>query len=103
VRCPLGRLPVANPTGASSANGRCRVLIRPEQLTADPVEADDAGADPLVGTVESSVFHGDHSVLGIALSGGDEPVIAKVLGVDHPEPGDRVRLRVRGTVRIYPA
>lgn len=98
VRCALGDLAVASDHGATAA---CRVMIRPEQLVAEPgTGAEDP--DGMVGEVVASAFHGDHSMLRVRLASIGEPVPVRTRGSDHAEPGERVRITVEGAVRVYP-
>lgn len=99
VDCALGCLAVASRYGAA---GPCRVMIRPEQLIARPDEPRPSD-DTMVGTVASTAFHGDHSILRVELPDIGRPVPIRTRGSVHAEPGDRVRVSVDGEVRVYPA
>jgi iron(III) transport system ATP-binding protein len=78
----LGELPV-------SGAGRV-VLVRPEQI-----EVGCAGGQPAV--VVGRAFHGHDALLTARLDGGTE-VLCRVFG-SGPGPGERITVRVRGTVR----
>jgi iron(III) transport system ATP-binding protein len=96
VECLLGTLPVRGyvPRGAVT------VMLRPEQITLTP-----GGTGQLDATVRSVAYFGHDAVVELDL---DEPgfadrVRARVVGLEPPEPGDRVGLDVAGPVRAFPS
>ncbi|MFH5824521.1 ABC transporter ATP-binding protein [Georgenia sp. AZ-5] len=95
VDCALGTLPVRGyvPRGA------VEVMLRPEQITLTP-----AGAGHLDATVRSVAYFGHDAVVELDLTDNSsaQGVRARVVGLQPPEPGDRVGLAVVGPVRAFP-
>ena len=92
ARCVLGVVPVR---GTASGDGV--LLIRPADLTCEPVRDD----RPAPATVRGIEFAGDH-LLVTATVGDDMVVVAKVNPDSGIGVGDGVDLRVRDTVRFVP-
>jgi iron(III) transport system ATP-binding protein len=100
VVCALGRLPAAH---SDVAEGPCRVLLRPEQLTlSGPDAAGTAPPDGVPGTVCSLSYYGHDALVRIAVSGLAEPVAARVPGDRTVPVGERVTVSVRETVVPFP-
>lgn len=95
VTCDLGVLPVLD--GPGTARDEVEVVIRPEQLDLAGAEA---GGSPAV--VLDSLFHGAQAMVHLRLDGGRE-ILARTNGLDTPEPGAVVGVRVRGPVLTYSA
>ena len=96
VECLLGTLPVRGYV----PRGSVTVMLRPEQITLGP-----GGAGQLEATVRSVAYFGHDAVVELDL---DDPTFAaqiraRVVGLQPPEPGDRVSLDVAGPVRAFPA
>ena len=99
VRCALGDLPLAE-----SAEGIVQVLLRPEQVVAEPgrgeLGPDGLGADgpgPARTAVVTDVsFHGHDALIALRLPDGSA-LQSRVPGGWLPRPGEQVRLVVRGT------
>jgi iron(III) transport system ATP-binding protein len=104
AQCALGSVPVdaVGPVAAGGLDGAGTVMLRPEQI-----ELTDSagGADPAVlGVVEGVEYYGHDTMLTIRL---DEPRSAVIslrhTGTAAPDAGAKVRLRVRGVARWFPA
>jgi iron(III) transport system ATP-binding protein len=81
----LGALPVA------AADGPGRLLVRPEQLRLRP------GGPARVREV---IFHGHDATVLVELGG--TALRCRTAEPETPEPGTKVSLEVRGSVRFYP-
>jgi iron(III) transport system ATP-binding protein len=92
AHCALGALPV----GGASAEGRARVLLRPEQLR---LAAPAPGA--VLARVRSVDFYGHDSRIWLDLPDG-VTVSARVDGGDLPSAGDDVAVTVRGAALTFP-
>ena len=92
----LGVLPVSG----SGARGDVEVALRPEQVV---VGAPVGGTSD--GTVETVEYFGHDALVRVLLShngsGAGEVVLARVLGVDAPAPGQLVGVQVRGPVQAF--
>ncbi|HET7821244.1 MAG TPA: ABC transporter ATP-binding protein [Ornithinibacter sp.] len=92
----LGVLPVSG----SGAHGDVEVALRPEQVV---VGAPMGGAPD--GTVDTVEYFGHDALVRVVLShngsGEGEVVLARVLGVDAPAPGQLVGVQVRGPVQAF--
>ncbi|WP_418607212.1 ABC transporter ATP-binding protein [Georgenia sp. SUBG003] len=96
VLCAFGALPARGyvPRGAVD------VMLRPEQIALTP-----AGAGQLDATVRRVTYFGHDAVVELSLTDAVEAgygVRARVVGLQPPEPGDRVGLTVVGPVRAFP-
>jgi iron(III) transport system ATP-binding protein len=94
VTCALGELPLID----KAIQGPVETMIRPEQIAVHRGTA--AGA---VARVSERAFYGPDSVLQLRLEDVPEPINARVLGPDVPDPGDPVELTVVGEVMAYPS
>ena len=96
VATALGVLPVSG----SAARGDVEVAVRPEQVV---VGAPVGGSSD--GTVDTVEYFGHDALVRVVLSGNGsgaaEVVLARVLGVDAPSPGQLVGVRVRGPVQAF--
>ncbi len=100
VDTPLGTLPLAGP----GMNGAVDVALRPEQVVLS------APTDPADGSVEAVVdavdYFGHDALVRLGVRGRSSTermvVLARVVGVDAPAPGQVVGLRVRGRVQAFP-
>lgn len=86
---PLGPLTLAGP-----ATGKGVVLVRPEQLV--------LGHDGVAGRVSAVVFYGHDAVVQVGLDGGQQVSVRTAAPV-AVQPGDTVRLSVRGLAHFYPS
>jgi iron(III) transport system ATP-binding protein len=103
AHCALGTLPLA-PTG--HGEGRCRLMVRPEQI-----HLDDAGG--IEATVVGSEFFGPHSTVQLELTtppalrgdlrDGPERISVLHPGPLHAQRGQTVRVRVAGVAVAYPS
>lgn len=115
VLCELGALPVQG----QAVQGAVEVMLRPEQITLTP-----AGAGRLDATVRAVEYFGHDALVELEVSGAAvetasrgasetasgtnleaaalRPLRARVVGLQPPEPGDRVGLTVVGPVRVFP-
>jgi iron(III) transport system ATP-binding protein len=80
------------------ADGRARVLLRPEQLRLSRPGQPDA----VVARVRSVDFYGHDSRVWLTLPDGGS-VSARLDGADLPSVGDDVAVTVRGTALAFPA
>lgn len=102
AHCALGMLPV---TSTGPREGRCRLMLRPEQI-----HIDDAGT--IDATVVDSDFFGPNSTVQLELTTppsvrtdhGEGPERITILhpGPAHPHEGQTVQLRVAGNAVAYP-
>jgi iron(III) transport system ATP-binding protein len=109
VECALGRLAVHAWDGTT---GACEVLIRPEDLRAEPALADPnataagsgtgVGAGAVVGSVRGLSYFGADALAHVALPGLSEYVSVRVPGNARLQPGDQVSLVVTRPVSTYP-
>ena len=91
VTCALGRLPSVNP-----ANGPVDVMVRPEILRlALATEAEGASA-----SIRSRFFFGHDQLLDCILADGTL-VRARTNAYSGFQPGDDVRISVRGAVLTF--
>lgn len=77
------------------------LILRPEQLVIvdeRPVGDDHPGG--AAGRVQSASYHGHDSLFTVQLDAGGE-IAVRVPGGGHVHPGDRVRVLVTGTGRLY--
>jgi iron(III) transport system ATP-binding protein len=90
---------VVDDAAAIGAEGT--VVLRPEQLAVTAPQAVGGGQAPgALGTVRSGSYHGHDSVLLVTLDAGPE-VSVRVPGARGARPGDRVRVVVGGTGRLF--
>jgi iron(III) transport system ATP-binding protein len=97
AHCVLGALPYEQPSAGPLADGRARVLLRPEQLRLSAP----APTGP-VARVRSVDFYGHDSRVWLDLPDGGT-VSARLDGADLPAVGDDVSISVRGTALAFPA
>jgi iron(III) transport system ATP-binding protein len=81
------------------ADGRARVLLRPEQLRLSSRASGGGGVGARVLVVD---FYGHDSRIWLSLPDGGT-VSARLDGSDLPSVGDEVVVTVRGTARAFPA
>jgi iron(III) transport system ATP-binding protein len=94
---PLGALAVEG-WPAQARGGPAHVLIRPEQLVIG-----EAGAAPVVATVESYQYFGHDAVVRVHPEGAELPeLVVRVTGGTPLEAGARVGLSVHGSVVAWP-
>ena len=123
AECALGKVPVqpvqaaqaaqsaqaaqaAQPLAAGERAGAGTVLLRPEQieLTDSPPDGEDGADQAVFGVVEGLDYYGHDTMLTIRLDEPSASVISlRHTGIAAPEAGAKVRLRVRGAARWYPA
>jgi ABC-type Fe3+/spermidine/putrescine transport system ATPase subunit len=93
----LGHLSVA-PWDGSTAGGRARVLVRPEQIK---LEQPPNGG--VVATVQSYEYYGHDAVVRVRPDGDGLPdLVVRTTGGVPLEPGHRVGLSVLGAVVVWP-
>ncbi len=93
----LGSLAVVAGNG-SSADGRARVMVRPEQIKLE--EPLNGG---VVATVQSYEYYGHDAVVRVRPDGAGLPdLVVRVTGGLPVEPGRRVGLSVLGAVVVWP-
>ena len=92
MTCALGRLPSVNP-----ANGPVDVMVRPEILRLAP--ASEASGVPA--SVRSRFFFGHDQLLDCILGDGTL-VRARTNAYSGFQPGDDVKISVRGAVLTFP-
>lgn len=98
VRCALGTLPVRG----FVAHGRVEVMLRPEQIVLT-----EPGQGQVDAVVRSIAYFGHDAVVELDVEAPmsteeGRGVRARVAGLQHPSPGERVGLSVVGPVRVYP-
>ncbi|MDN5796508.1 MAG: ABC transporter ATP-binding protein [Intrasporangium sp.] len=103
VTCVFGTLPVADWHGR---DGRCEVLIRPENIQASRAEgrlvnAAAEGCGGLVGTILTHTFYGHDEVLHVQVPELAQHIPVRVLGDHDYRVGDHVRLVVERPVCTY--
>ncbi|MGA4508372.1 ABC transporter ATP-binding protein [Propionibacteriaceae bacterium G1746] len=96
VDCLLGTLT----TVGFSPNGRCRVLVRPEQLQVTAPGAGDVDA-----VVQGYEYYGHDAVISLRVAGAedDQVIKARVVGQDAAHPGRVVGLAVNSPVWVFDA
>jgi iron(III) transport system ATP-binding protein len=82
------------PLAAPAPEGAARVLLRPEQIL---VHRDEVGA-----RVEQVHFYGHDASVRLRLLPDGPALVARVAGLDAPEPGTEVGVGVTGPVVAYP-
>jgi len=95
AHCALGAVPY----DGDLADGRARVLLRPEQLR---LSSRASGTGGVVARVLGVDFYGHDSRVWLSLPDGGT-VSARLDGSDLPSVGDDVVVTVRGTARAFPA
>jgi iron(III) transport system ATP-binding protein len=96
VRCVLGEVPASDDTPA--ADGRCHVLLRPEQLVLSRTERN--GAVPA--TVDDFQYFGHDALATVTLDqAGSEVLMARVGGDLDLSTGQQVWVEVAGAGRVY--
>ncbi len=86
---------------AGASGGRATVLIRPEQITATPLDPGGTGTGTgLVGRVVACDYYGHDAMLRVGAPGSE--LLVRVSGRDALAPGTEVRLRGRGPVMAWP-
>jgi iron(III) transport system ATP-binding protein len=99
VRTELGELALVAPS-----EGAVTVLLRPEQLVAEPMAQSAAGvaeAGHTAAGVTSVSFHGHDALVGLR-TGHGTALQARMIGGWLPHPGDQVVLGVRGGAWALP-
>ena len=95
VRCSLGEVPISN--GDAVADGRCRLLLRPEQIVLLAEEA--AGGVP--GVVDDYQYFGHDALTTVSLEGaGNDILLVRVSGEMALERGQRVWIKTAGVSRV---
>ena len=82
------------PVHGRVSDGRCRVVVRPEQVVIRP------GTGARVSEVS---FYGHDAAVRLDLLPDGPSLVARVPGLAAPEPGSEVALGVTGEVFCYPA
>jgi iron(III) transport system ATP-binding protein len=103
ARCALGDLPVVPSTnGRHGAAGT--VLLRPEQIELTEVDSS-VESEAVVGEVEGIDYYGHDSMVRVRLTRPDSSCVISMrhTGAAAPTRGAKVRLRVRGPARWFPA
>jgi hypothetical protein len=98
VDCPLGRIPLTDPTSViESSDGRCVIMLRPEQLRLSP------GGTPA--RVVGGSFFGHDAVIRARLgaTGTGPLVLARLMCHAVPEADAVIHLSVEGAATAYPA
>jgi iron(III) transport system ATP-binding protein len=91
AQCELGQVSLARP-----ARGATTLLLRPEQLVCDPAPgAEESGRSGAPAAVVSVSFHGHDALVRLRTDRGTA-LQARVWSGWLPQPGDRVRVTVRG-------
>ena len=84
--------------GRALADGRVRVMVRPEQLVVD-----EAGARGVSSVVRSYEYFGHDAVVRVQPeSGGLPELVVRITGAGPLAPGTRVGLTVHGAVMVWP-
>lgn len=101
VDCALGELPVGNWHGRE---GRCQVLIRPEQISiaAGTDRAGTGRAGAVVGRVAAQSYFGHDALVRVAVPGVRQLIAVRVPGRQPYRPGDHAVLTVTEPVSTYP-
>lgn len=97
VDSPLGNVEI----DATDIAGNGVLVLRPEQLVIvdeRPVADRDPGGAS--GVVRAASYHGHDSLFTVAMERGGD-IAVRVPGGGHVHPGDRVRVLVSGTGRLY--
>jgi iron(III) transport system ATP-binding protein len=110
VRTALGDLPVA-PGAPLPAHGAMWAVIRPEQIELAEQGAtapDGVPAPGVCATVVSTTYYGHDALVRLRIDGaGGDPGTVEVMARIHhrrlPQIGDRVRIRLRGEVTVFPS
>lgn len=94
VECALGLLDADSADGGQRSDGAAaEVMLRPEWVR--------LGDDGIPATVEAISYAGHDALVTVGLETG-RSVRARVSAPHLPRQGDRVRVRVRHPVRVYP-
>lgn len=104
VVCALGQLQVGHWHGAE---GRCDVLIRPEQIDVHTTAPDRAGHDTsarrgVSGTIRSQSYFGHDALLRVDVPGLGEPIAIRVPASQAYRVGELAELSVSHPVATYP-
>jgi len=101
VICALGEIPLID----RRIEGPVDAMIRPEQIqfrrASSEREGTRAGAHTPTATAVARTFYGPDTVVRLELDGVEGCVRARTLGLEAPEPGERVELAVTGPVMAY--
>jgi iron(III) transport system ATP-binding protein len=100
VLCALGRLEVGRWHGQ---DGVCQVLIRPEQIELDPVDAARQASGTVIGTITSQSYFGHDALMHLSAPGVSDSISVRVSGRRDFRVGDRAELRVTQRVSTYSA
>ncbi|HXB65749.1 MAG TPA: ABC transporter ATP-binding protein [Solirubrobacteraceae bacterium] len=100
VETPLGKLPAHWHGDPAPTPCPVIVLIRPEQISVNPV---DDSAQP-AGRIARTRYHGHDMILDIQIQPEHQPspLLARTLGDAQLVPGQRVTLGIRGSVLVWP-
>ena len=101
VKCPLGRLAVANP----GLQGSVDVMIRPEQVHMTRLEdAGSANGHAILARVIEHTYYGPDTVLRMSLQGPSQITLnTRTFDREIPEVGELVALTVIGPVVVFSA
>ncbi|MGY1755039.1 ABC transporter ATP-binding protein [Blastococcus sp. SYSU D01042] len=94
AHCALGAVPV----DGSHADGRARVLLRPEQLR---LSAPATAPDAVVARIGGVDFFGHDARIRLVLPGAGT-VSARLVGADLPSTGEEVAVTVIGSAQAFP-
>lgn len=83
------------PLASPAPDGPARVLLRPEQIALDPRAAE--------AVVEQVHFYGHDAAVRLRLRPDGPALVARVSGLEAPDPGAMVGLSIVGPVVAYPA
>ncbi len=101
VDCDLGRLPTD-----ASLDGAVDVIVRPEVVHLEPVDAsavDATGANgTLTARVERATFNGPDQIVHLRLANG-RALRCRTVGTTTWTPGSDARVTVRGPVSVVPS
>ena len=101
--CELGRIPVAG----AGRNDSASIMLRPEQLRLNMVEAGDAGVAGCVGVVSEIDFEGptcDVTIVTESSAADDAartPLLVRYPSNQAPATGTRVRIVVNGQAHVF--
>jgi iron(III) transport system ATP-binding protein len=94
VRCALGEVPISN--SSTLVSGRCRLLLRPEQVDLLVEEIDGA----VTAVVDDYQYFGHDALASVSLEqGGQDVLLARISGELSLKRGQRVWVRATGSGR----
>ena len=98
ARTVLGEIPVVHP-GPGALAGRCRVLLRPEQLQISLGPGESGTAAEVV----EVQYHGHDALAHLRINGDSAPMLlARIPGELELEPGQPVWVAVTSAGRAWP-